>query len=136
MGDSFVTTPIRALVLVTCALALAACGGARDAAETSRAANKYLWNASLETLSFLPLQQADPFSGVLVTGYGAAPGAAQQYRATIYVTGAALEATSLKVALFRRSGGRDVPAATGTVVEVENAILARARQLRIRDARL
>lgn len=129
-------TSFRAFALAGICLVLAACGGSRDAAENSRAANKYLWNASLETLSFLPLQQADPFSGLLVTGYGTAPGATRQYRATIYVTGPALDANSLKVALFRRAGGRDVPAATGTVREVENAILARARQLRIRDARL
>lgn len=126
----------RAFALTGLCLILAACSGSGNNAETSRAANKYLWNASLETLSFLPLEQADPFTGLLVTGYGAAPGASRQYRATIYVTGAALDATSLKVALFRRSGGRDVPAASGTVREVENAILARARQLRIRDARL
>lgn len=129
-------TKLRAFALTGICLFLAACGGSSNVTETSRAANKYLWNASLETLSFLPLEQADPFTGLLVTGYGAAPGAARQYRATIYVTGAALDATSLKVALFRRSGGRDVPAASGTVREVENAILARARQLRIRDARL
>jgi len=126
---------IRAIALGSLSLALAACGGSGNVAETSRAANKYLWNASLETLSFLPLEQADPFTGLLVTGYGVAPGASRQYRATIYVTGAALDAASLKVALFRRSGSQDVAVAPGTVREVENAILARARQLRIRDAR-
>jgi len=123
----------RNFLLGLLCLGLFACTNTRDAGELSRAANKYLWNASLETLSFLPLEQADPFSGVLVTGWGAAPGASQQYRATIYVAGAALDATSLKVALFRRSGGGEVPAADGTTLEIENAILSRARQLRIRD---
>lgn len=129
-------TTLRAIALSLLCLSLAACAGSGGPGETSRAANKYLWNASLETLSFLPLEQADPFTGLMVTGYGTAPGAARQYRATILVTGPALDATSLKVALFRRSGGRDIPAASGTVREVEDAILARARQLRIRDARL
>lgn len=123
---------IRRLLLGVMCSTLLACG-ATDVGETSRAANKYLWNASLETLSFLPLEQADPFSGVLVTGWGAAPGSSQQYRATIYVAGAALDATSLKVAVFRRSGNREIPAASATSLEVENAILSRARQLRIRD---
>ena len=124
---------IRATLLGVLCAVLIGCSGSRDIAEVNRAANKYLWNASLETLSFLPLEQADPFSGILVTGWGTAPGSAQAYRATIYVTGSALDATSLKVAVFRRSGNREIPAARGTTLEVENAILSRARQLRIRD---
>lgn len=32
--------------------------------------NKYIWNASLEVLDFLPIQTVDPFSGLIVTGYG------------------------------------------------------------------
>ena len=123
---------IRGLLLALTSIALIGCGS-RDVGDVSRAANKYLWNASLETLSFLPLEQADPFSGVLVTGWGSAPGSAQQYRATIYVAGPALDATSLKVAVFRRSGSREIPAASATSLEIENAILSRARQLRIRD---
>ncbi len=123
---------IRGFFLVLMCTALIGCG-TRDVSDVSRAANKYLWNASLETLSFLPLEQADPFSGVLVTGWGTAPGSSQQYRATIYVAGPALDATSLKVAVFRRSGSREIPATSATALEVENAILSRARQLRIRD---
>lgn len=123
----------RALFFAVLSTILVGCAGNRDVGDVSRAANKYLWNASLETLSFLPLEQADPFSGVLVTGWGVAPGSAQQYRATVYVGGAALDATSLKVAVFRRAGNREVPAARDTALEVENAILSRARQLRIRD---
>lgn len=123
---------IRGLTAAALMLLIASCG-VRDVSETSRAANKYLWNASLETLSFLPLEQADPFSGVMVTGWGSAPGSSQVYRATVYVAGSALDATSLKVAVFRRSGGRELPADAATALEVENAILSRARQLRIRD---
>lgn len=128
-------TAFRALTVAIVCLFLASCGGSRDAIEDNRAANKYLWNASLETLSFLPLQQADPFSGVMVTGWGQAPSSSQTYRATIYVTGASLDATSLKVAVFRRSGSREVAASRDTVLAVENAILSRARELRISDAR-
>jgi len=123
---------IRALFFAVICSALVSCG-TNDIGQNSRAANKYLWNASLETLSFLPLEQADPFSGVLVTGWGSAPGSSKQFKATIYVAGSALDATSLKVAVFQRSGSREVPAASATTLEVENAILSRARQLRIRD---
>lgn len=38
--------------------------------------NKYLWNASLDVLNFLPIQTVDPFTGVIVTGYGTPPAVA------------------------------------------------------------
>jgi hypothetical protein len=94
--------------------------------------NKYLWQASREVLNFLPIQSVDPFSGVIVTGYGTPPGGGRAYRATIYVTDPALDARSLKVALASQGGPVDV----ATQRAVEDAILTRARQLRIQDGRL
>ncbi|SPH23848.1 hypothetical protein DEA8626_02920 [Defluviimonas aquaemixtae] len=94
--------------------------------------NKYLWQASLEVLDFLPIQSVDPFSGVIVTGYGTPPGGGRAYRATIYVQDPALDARSLKVALATRGGAVDA----ATQRAVEDAILTRARQLRIRDSKL
>ena len=91
--------------------------------------NKYLWAASLDVLSFLPIQTADPFSGLIVTGYGTPPGGSRAYRATILIQDPALEARSLNVSLSTRAG----TAPTQTVRAVEDAILTRARQLRIRD---
>ena len=96
------------------------------------AVNKYIWNAALETLSFLPVESADPFSGVITTGYGTPPGGGRAYRATIYVSDPALDARSLNVALMTRSG----PVAEATVRAIEDAILTRARQLRGRDSGL
>ena len=95
--------------------------------------NKYLWQASLDVLSFLPIESVDPFTGVISTGYGTPPGGGRAYRATIYVQDPALEARSLKVALQSRGGGAVAPE---TQRAVEDAILTRARQLRIRDAGL
>ena len=100
-----------------------------DDPNTTLRVNKYIWNAALDVLNFLPIQSADPFSGVIVTGYGTPPGGGRAYRATIYVRDPALEARSLNVALATRSG----PAPTETVRTIEDAILTRARQLRIRD---
>ena len=100
-----------------------------DPPNTTLEVNKYIWNAALDVLNFLPIQSADPFSGVIVTGYGTPPGGGRAYRATIYVRDPALEARSLNVALATRSG----PAPTETVRAIEDAILTRARQLRIRD---
>ncbi len=96
------------------------------------AVNKYLWSASLDVLSFLPVQSVDPFTGVIVTGFGRPPGGGRPYRATIYITDPALDARSLNVALQSQSG----PVSAETQRAVEDAILARARQLRINDGRL
>jgi len=96
------------------------------------AVNKYLWQASLEVLNFLPVESVDPFSGVITTGYGVPPGGGRAYRATVYVEDPALEARSLKVALYTRGG----PVDAETTRAVEDAILTRARQLRIRDGSL
>ncbi len=95
--------------------------------------NKYLWNASLEVLNFLPIESIDPFTGVIVTGYGTPPGGGRAYRATIYIQDPALDARSLKVSLQTRGGASAAPE---TVKAVEDAILTRARQLRIRDSKL
>lgn len=94
--------------------------------------NKYLWNASLQVLDFLPVQSVDPFSGVIVTGYGTPPGGGRAYRATIYISDPALDARSLRVALESRNG----TVSPETVRAVEDAILTRARQLRIADSKL
>lgn len=96
------------------------------------AVNKYLWNASLEVLNFLPVQSDDPFSGLIVTGYGTPPGGGRAYRATIHITDPALDARSLKVALESKGGA----VSPETVKAVEDAILTRARQLRIADSNL
>lgn len=104
----------------------------KDDPNTTVEVNKYLWNASLDVLNFLPIQAADPFSGVIVTGFGTPPGGGQAYRATIYVQDPALDARSLTISLQTRSG----PASPDTVRAVEDAILTRARQLRIRDGKL
>lgn len=101
----------------------------RQDPSTTLSVNRYLWTASLEVLDFLPIEQVDPFSGVISTGFGTPPGGGRPYRATIAVTDAALDARSLNVALMTRNG----PASAETVRAVENAILTRARQIRIRD---
>ncbi len=96
------------------------------------AVNRYLWAASLDVLSFLPVVSADPFTGVIITGFGTPPGGSRAYKATVHVRDPALAARSLNLSLVTRSG----PASPDTVRAVENAILTRARQLRVQDGRL
>ena len=77
----------------------------------------------------MPVQAADPFTGVLVMGFGTPPGGGRAYRATVYVQDPALDARSLVLSLQTRSGAAD----PDTVRAIEDAILTRARQLRLRD---
>lgn len=93
--------------------------------------NRFLWTASLQVLDFLPVQSADPFTGVITTGFGTPPGGGVPYRATILISDPALDARSLNVALQTRGG----PVSAATQRAVEDAILARARQLRVQAGR-
>jgi hypothetical protein len=108
-------------------------GGADPGREIN--VNRYLWSASLDILSFLPLERADPFSGLIVTDWGRVGGDGAPYRVTVLINAPDLDATSLKVAGFRQQGGRAVPIAEADNRRLEDAILTRARQLRIAGSR-
>ncbi|PRY24222.1 uncharacterized protein DUF3576 [Aliiruegeria haliotis] len=103
-----------------------------DDPNTTLEVNRYLWNASFDILNFMPVQRVDPFSGVIVFGYGVPPGGRTSYRATVHITDPALDARSLKLALATKSGTAD----PDTVRAIEDAILTRARQLRISHSAL
>jgi hypothetical protein len=91
--------------------------------------NKYLWQASIEVLSFLPINSADPFSGIIVFGKGKAPRSTQSYDATVYISDPALDARSLSVTVRSSNGTISSEAKR----EIELAILSRARQLRLKE---
>lgn len=105
----------------------------RDNPNTAVGVNKYIWKASLDVLNFLPVESVDPFTGVITTGYGRPPGGGRAYRATIFVQDIALDARSLKLAMQTQGGGAVAPE---TIRAVEDAILTRARELRVQDAHL
>lgn len=102
--------------------------------------NRFLWQASLETLAFLPLASTDPFTGVIATDWGSTPEApGERFKVTAFMTSPALAATSLNVAVYREvrnAEGVWIPAAVdpATATQIEDAILTRARQIRIADA--
>ncbi len=101
--------------------------------------NKYLWRASLDVLSFLPLDTVDTFSGVISTDWGAAQGATnERVRATAYVRDRELSANSLTVSVFRETLSptgvwQTAIVSPATAEQLKDAILTRARQLRIED---
>jgi hypothetical protein len=102
--------------------------------------NAYLWRATLDTLSFMPLASADPFGGVIITDWyspQAAPG--ERFKATAYVLGRQLRSDGIRVSLFRQlrtPNGQwvDAPIAASTGAELEDRVLARARELRSQSA--
>lgn len=109
-------------------------GGSRSQPGSSIGVNAYLWRGALDTLSFMPLQSADPFGGVIITGwYQSSASPDERFKATAYILGRELRADGVKVAIFRqvRENGQWVgaPVDPGTVAAIENKILERARQL-------
>ncbi len=114
-------------------------GGGGAESEAARGAgigvNSFLWRASLDTISFMPLASADPFGGVIITDWYAPPQTPdERFKMTVYILDRVLRADGLKVALFRqlRAGGgwTDSPTNPATVTSLENKILERARQMR------
>jgi hypothetical protein len=99
--------------------------------------NGYLWRATLDTLSFMPLASADPYGGVIITDWYVNPEKPdERFKCTVYILDARLRADGLNVAVFKQNkdaGGNwiDSPSATQTETDIENAILTRARQLRL-----
>jgi|TARA_R110000868_G_scaffold45045_1_gene149805 hypothetical protein len=99
--------------------------------------NGFLWRASLDTISFMPLSEVDPFGGVIITDWYANPQmTSERFKLTVYILDTRLRADALAVNVFRQvreeSGGWiDAETNPQTSYEIENAILTRARQLRI-----
>jgi hypothetical protein len=115
-------------------------GGSESVSEQSEAGigvNSYLWRSSLDVLSFMPLSEVDPFGGVIITDWYANPELpTERFRATVYILDTRLRADALSVQIFKQvaaEDGRWVDAAVdpATRIQIENAILTRARQLRI-----
>jgi hypothetical protein len=103
------------------------------------AVNAYLWRGALETLGFMPLASADPYGGVIVTDWYSPPTTTgERFKATAFVLGRQLRADGVKITIFRqvRDGGAwaDAPVNPATAVDIENKVLARARELRAASA--
>lgn len=132
-----------AVVLGASALVLAGCGGGNRAKDTETQSamvgvNAFLWRATLDTISFMPLESADPQGGIIITEWytpEATPN--ERFKLTVYILDTRLRADGVNVSAFRQvkdgSDWRDAEVASGTAVQLENAILARARELKVGD---
>jgi len=137
-------------IAVVSALMLSACGGlplpGRDRAATTDVqqgigVNGYLWRASLDTLSFMPLAQADPWGGVINYDWYTNPQTPnERFKATVFILDTRLRADALNVTVTKEvrdaaGGWTAAPVAAQTETDLENAILTRARQLNLASAR-
>ena len=100
--------------------------------------NGYLWRASLDVLSFMPLTSADPFGGVVITDWYSPPNTPlTRFKATAYILSSSLQSDALKIAVFRQVRGEngewiESEVNKNVAVDLENTVLARARELKVR----
>jgi hypothetical protein len=133
----------RAGVVGLMALALVGCGHKKEGLRRDMAASKittigvnsYLWRASLDTLSFMPLLETDSNGGVIITDWYANPAnPGERVKVTVTILDQDLRADALRVAASRQvaqgSGWVDAPVQAATVQKLEDIILTRARDLR------
>jgi hypothetical protein len=108
----------------------------RSTGEAGIGVNAYLWRATLDTLSFMPLADSDPFGGTYATEwYSIAEKPDERFKVQVYILDTRLRADGLAVQVFRQtrdgSGWIDASVDSDTAIQIENSILTRARQLRI-----
>jgi hypothetical protein len=102
--------------------------------------NSFLWRASLDTLAFMPLSSVDPFGGVIITDWYAPPESpTERFKMSVFIMDRVLRADGIRVSVFRQvqtSSGDWVDSTVDqkTAVDMENAILTRAREMRTASA--
>lgn len=115
-------------------------GGKKDKNDGSNGigVNSYLWRASLDTVSFMPLASADPFGGVIITDWYTAPEKPdERFKVNVFILDKQLKSDGIKVKVFRQNqkGGKwvDSTVADNTGAKMEEAILTRAREIRVAE---
>jgi hypothetical protein len=98
--------------------------------------NAYLWKAAIQTISFMPINSADPFGGVIVTDWYSAPEAPnERLKLNVFIMDQELRSDGVKVSVFKQvrrgTTWQDAPVAKETPRGLEDAILTKARQLRV-----
>ena len=97
--------------------------------------NAYLWQASLETIAFMPVASVDSNGGVIVTDWYVSPATPnERIKITVAILDTVLRADAVRVSANRQqlgaSGWIEVPVRAGTVQKLEETILGHARDLR------
>ena len=104
--------------------------------ESGIGVNAFLWRASLDTLSVWPIASADPFGGVIISDWYTPPETPdEKFKLNVFILGRSLRADGIRVSVFRKTKTAsgvwsEAPVQQETQVQLENAILTRARQFR------
>ncbi len=112
-------------------------GGDKGGGAAGVGVNSFLWRASLDTVSFMPLASADPFGGVIITDWFSPPATPdERFKVNIFILGRDLRADGVRASVFHQrkdAAGQWIEAAVdaNTATDLENAILTRARQIRL-----
>ena len=98
--------------------------------------NHFLWKASIETISFMPLASTDPFAGTIITDwYTAENSLGERCKLNIFINGADMKADNLKVSSFCQSLKNNQwvnsPTNSEDNIRLENAILNKAKKLKL-----
>ena len=101
--------------------------------------NPYLWSASLETLSFMPLSSADPFGGTIFTDwYTSDLNENERCKINVFINGAELKTQNLRVAsfceIFKNNKWVGVKTNNEDNIGLENAILNKAKKLKLKNS--
>ncbi|MGE5201449.1 MAG: DUF3576 domain-containing protein [Acidobacteriota bacterium] len=102
--------------------------------------NSFLWRASLDTVSFMPLSSADPFGGVIITDWYSPPKTPdERFKVNVFILGRDLRADGVRASVFHQTKDAkgqwvEAPVDANTATDLENAILTRARQIRLSAA--
>lgn len=116
-------------------------GKKRGNEEVGIGVSSYLWRASLDTLSFMPIASADPFGGVIITDWFSPPNNShERFKVNVFILGRQLRSDGLKVSLFRQereASGQWVDKAVDpqTIINLEDIILTRARHFKSTSVR-
>jgi Domain of unknown function (DUF3576) len=110
----------------------------QDGGNSPIGVNSFLWRATLDTVAFMPLASADPFGGVILTDwYEDQAVKGERFKLNILILDRQLRADSVKVTAFRQtlSGGawQDASVNPDTARKIEDSILTRARELRVKQ---
>lgn len=112
-------------------------GGGKKSDNTGIGVNGYLWRAALDTLSFLPINTADPFGGVITTDWYATTEAPnERIKLNVLILDRELRADGVKITVFKQirtpeGEWKDTEAAPSTGSQLEETVLTRARQMRL-----
>ena len=101
--------------------------------------NPYLWSASLETLSFIPLSSADPFGGTIFTDwYSSESNENERCKINVFIKGAELKTQNLRVSsfceVFKNNKWIGIRTNSQDNISLENAILNKAKKLKLKNS--